>query len=130
MTGIPGFWAVIPAGGSGTRLWPISRRQSPKFLHDLTGSGQSLLRATWDRSSDCPDPVRSCRNFGELRREMGHSRVPEPPAGITAQKPGMPVMGDTVPTRPAMPEPVGEVSRCRDAVAPRRPLRPVQQRRP
>src|SRR3954452_9703626 len=49
MTGIPGLWAVIPAGGSGTRLWPISRRQSPKFLHDLTGSGQSLLRATWDR---------------------------------------------------------------------------------
>ena len=49
MTGIPGFWAVIPAGGSGTRLWPISRRSSPKFLHDLTGSGQSLLRATWDR---------------------------------------------------------------------------------
>lgn len=49
MTGIPGLWAVIPAGGSGTRLWPISRRHSPKFLHDLTGSGQSLLRATWDR---------------------------------------------------------------------------------
>ncbi|WP_076261460.1 mannose-1-phosphate guanylyltransferase [Intrasporangium flavum] len=49
MSAIPGFWAVIPAGGSGTRLWPISRRQSPKFLHDLTGSGQSLLRATWDR---------------------------------------------------------------------------------
>jgi len=49
MSPIPGFWAVIPAGGSGTRLWPISRRHSPKFLHDLTGSGQSLLRATWDR---------------------------------------------------------------------------------
>src|SRR3954453_8900191 len=49
MTGIPGLWAVIPAGGSGTRLWPISRRQSPKFLPARTGSGQSLLRATWDR---------------------------------------------------------------------------------
>ncbi len=46
---IDGFWAVIPAGGSGTRLWPLSRRQSPKFLHDLTRSGQSLLRATWSR---------------------------------------------------------------------------------
>ncbi|MEO7754136.1 MAG: mannose-1-phosphate guanylyltransferase [Terracoccus sp.] len=48
-THIEGFWAVIPAGGAGTRLWPLSRRQSPKFLHDLTGSGQSLLRATWSR---------------------------------------------------------------------------------
>ena len=46
---IEGFWAVVPAGGSGTRLWPLSRRHSPKFLHDLTGSGQSLLRATWER---------------------------------------------------------------------------------
>jgi mannose-1-phosphate guanylyltransferase len=44
-----GFWAVIPAGGAGTRLWPLSRSSSPKFLHDLTGSGRSLLQATWDR---------------------------------------------------------------------------------
>ncbi|EWT02771.1 mannose-1-phosphate guanylyltransferase [Intrasporangium oryzae NRRL B-24470] len=46
---IDGLWAVIPAGGAGTRLWPLSRQHSPKFLHDLTGSGQSLLRATWSR---------------------------------------------------------------------------------
>jgi mannose-1-phosphate guanylyltransferase len=43
------FWAVIPAGGAGTRLWPLSRASSPKFLHDITGSGRSLLRATRDR---------------------------------------------------------------------------------
>ncbi len=46
---IEGFWAVIPAGGAGTRLWPVSRRTSPKFLRDLTGSGRSLLQATRDR---------------------------------------------------------------------------------
>ncbi len=44
-----GFWSVIPAGGSGTRLWPLSRASSPKFLHDLTGSGRSLLQGTVDR---------------------------------------------------------------------------------
>lgn len=43
------FWAVVPAGGAGTRLWPLSRRRSPKFLHDLTGSGRTLLQATADR---------------------------------------------------------------------------------
>ncbi|GAA2739637.1 mannose-1-phosphate guanylyltransferase [Pedococcus aerophilus] len=43
------FWAVIPAGGAGTRLWPLSRAGSPKFLHDLTGTGRSLLQSTWDR---------------------------------------------------------------------------------
>lgn len=46
---VDGFWAVIPAGGAGTRLWPLSRRDAPKFLHDLTGSGRTLLQATWDR---------------------------------------------------------------------------------
>ena len=49
MTGIDGFWAVIPAGGSGTRLWPLSRRDYPKFLHDLTGSGRRCCATTYDR---------------------------------------------------------------------------------
>lgn len=43
------FYAVVPAGGSGTRLWPLSRASSPKFLHDLTGAGRSLLQSTVDR---------------------------------------------------------------------------------
>ena len=49
MSEIPGFWAVIPAGGAGTRLWPLSRAGHPKFLQDLTGSGRSLLQQTLDR---------------------------------------------------------------------------------
>ena len=40
---------MIPAGGVGTRLWPLSRASAPKFLHDLTGSGSTLIRATYDR---------------------------------------------------------------------------------
>ena len=40
---------MVPAGGAGTRLWPLSRAGSPKFLHDLTGSGRTLLQATCDR---------------------------------------------------------------------------------
>jgi mannose-1-phosphate guanylyltransferase len=46
---IESFWAVIPAGGAGTRLWPLSRSSSPKFLRDLTGRGRSLLQQTYDR---------------------------------------------------------------------------------
>lgn len=43
------FWAVVPAGGAGTRLWPLSRSREPKFLLDLTGSGRTLLQSTVDR---------------------------------------------------------------------------------
>ncbi|KAF8160889.1 mannose-1-phosphate guanylyltransferase [Crassisporium funariophilum] len=46
---IPGFYVVIPAGGAGTRLWPLSREDHPKFLLDLTLKGRSLIQATWDR---------------------------------------------------------------------------------
>lgn len=49
------FHAVIPAGGAGTRLWPLSRAGAPKFLHDLTGSGRSLLQATVDRLAGLGD---------------------------------------------------------------------------
>ncbi|MEO9067675.1 MAG: mannose-1-phosphate guanylyltransferase [Caldimonas sp.] len=46
---VDAFWAVVPAGGAGTRLWPVSRRTSPKFLRDLTGTGRTLLQGTYDR---------------------------------------------------------------------------------
>ena len=38
--------SIIPAGGAGTRLWPLSRQGAPKFLLDLLGQGVSLLEAT------------------------------------------------------------------------------------
>ena len=50
------FYAVIPAGGSGTRLWPLSRAGHPKFLHPLTGTDASLLQATVERLSPLTDP--------------------------------------------------------------------------
>ncbi len=43
------LYAVIPAGGSGTRLWPLSRAGNPKFLHPLTGTAHTLLQATVER---------------------------------------------------------------------------------
>ncbi|MGA5304141.1 mannose-1-phosphate guanylyltransferase [Nucisporomicrobium flavum] len=51
-----GLYAVIPAGGSGTRLWPLSRAGHPKFLHPLTGTDDSLLQATVHRLLPLADP--------------------------------------------------------------------------
>lgn len=48
-TAVPPLHAIVPAGGAGTRLWPLSRSGRPKFLLDLTGEGRSLLQQTWDR---------------------------------------------------------------------------------
>jgi len=41
-------YALIIAGGSGTRLWPMSRAETPKQLIPLI-DGKSLLRVAWDR---------------------------------------------------------------------------------
>lgn len=53
----PNFWAVIPAGGSGTRLWPLSRSARPKFLLPLLGR-ESLLQQTFDRLTRLTEPER------------------------------------------------------------------------
>jgi mannose-1-phosphate guanylyltransferase len=46
---LPEFYAVVPAGGAGKRLWPLSRTSRPKFLLDLGGDGRTLIQQAWDR---------------------------------------------------------------------------------
>lgn len=49
--------AVIPAGGAGTRLWPRSRRSTPKHTLPLGVGGRALLRDTYDRIQGLADDV-------------------------------------------------------------------------
>ncbi|MEE1616840.1 mannose-1-phosphate guanylyltransferase [Brachybacterium sp. J153] len=74
------FVPVIPAGGSGTRLWPLSRRARPKFLLDLTGRGSSLLQQTLDRLAPLADHppvvVTGTAHAAEVRAQLdaaGHA---------------------------------------------------------
>lgn len=53
------MYVVVPAGGSGTRLWPLSRATSPKFLHALTGDHRSLLQTTVERLAPLTTPDRT-----------------------------------------------------------------------
>ncbi len=43
------YYAVIMAGGVGSRFWPISTQEFPKQFHDMLGTGKSLLQQTFDR---------------------------------------------------------------------------------
>ena len=71
------FYSIIPAGGIGSRLWPLSRADAPKFLHDLTGSGSSLLRATWDRLAPLSGPDRVMVVTGRAHRAAVEAQLPE-----------------------------------------------------
>ncbi|WP_407431235.1 mannose-1-phosphate guanylyltransferase [Arcticibacter sp.] len=43
------YYAVIMAGGIGSRFWPVSRTAMPKQFIDIAGTGMSLIQATYDR---------------------------------------------------------------------------------
>ncbi len=84
---------VILAGGSGTRLWPLSRQQYPKQFLKLFGD-QTMLQQTLLRLngiSDLADPIIVCNEdhrftVAEQLREIGlkGSIILEPAARNTA----------------------------------------------
>ncbi|MCV2393488.1 mannose-1-phosphate guanylyltransferase [Actinotalea sp. M2MS4P-6] len=84
---IPGFRAVVPAGGAGTRLWPLSRASSPKFLHDLGGSGRSLLQATVDRLEPLAGPDGVVVVTGAAHEAAVRAQLPQLGAGAVLAEP-------------------------------------------
>ncbi|KAI0058038.1 mannose-1-phosphate guanylyltransferase [Artomyces pyxidatus] len=74
---IPGFFVVIPAGGAGTRLWPLSRENHPKFLLDVTLQGRSLIQATWDRLIPLSGPNRTAVVAGPAHVKSIHEQLPD-----------------------------------------------------
>ena len=42
-------YALIMAGGIGSRFWPVSRTSYPKQFLDVLGTGKSLIQNTFER---------------------------------------------------------------------------------
>ena len=93
----PNLWAIIMAGGSGERLWPLSRRSHPKQTLRL-GSRRSLLQETAERLRGMVPVERTVvvttKNQAELVRRqipsirLGHFLV-EPASRNTAAAVGL-----------------------------------------
>jgi len=45
------YYAIIMAGGVGSRFWPVSTADFPKQFHDMLGSGDTLIQKTFSRLS-------------------------------------------------------------------------------
>jgi mannose-1-phosphate guanylyltransferase len=74
------FVAVIMAGGSGQRFWPLSTADYPKQFLDLEQRGRSLLQATWDRVAPiAADPARVLVVTGERYAGLVAEQLPELP---------------------------------------------------
>lgn len=79
------FWAVIPAGGSGTRLWPLSRPARPKFLLPLLGE-RSLLQETVARLEGLAPIERTLVICGPLHVDAIQAQLPGlPPENIIVE---------------------------------------------
>lgn len=43
------YYAIIMAGGVGSRFWPVSTTELPKQFHDMLGAGATLIQKTFSR---------------------------------------------------------------------------------
>jgi mannose-1-phosphate guanylyltransferase len=78
--------AIIMAGGSGSRLWPVSRRSRPKQLQPLIGD-RTMVQATVDRLAGLVPPERI---FVLTSRELiadVRQQLPEVPANQIVGEP-------------------------------------------
>ncbi|MBD3891919.1 mannose-1-phosphate guanylyltransferase [Olleya marilimosa] len=45
------YYAILMAGGVGSRFWPVSTEEFPKQFHDMLGTGDTLIQKTFSRLS-------------------------------------------------------------------------------
>ncbi|MCL4861170.1 MAG: mannose-1-phosphate guanylyltransferase [Caldilineaceae bacterium] len=71
------MYAVILAGGGGTRLWPRSRQSQPKQFVDITGSGRTMIQATAERLGQLVADDQLYVITGASFAEITHSQLPQ-----------------------------------------------------
>lgn len=82
------MYAVIPAGGSGTRLWPLSRASKPKFLLELgVGGAGCLIQQTRARLDALARPENTLVVTGAAHAVEVARALPELPAANIVVEP-------------------------------------------
>lgn len=87
-------YAIIMAGGIGSRFWPMSTTKYPKQFHDILGVGKSLLQLTFDRLNN----IIPAENIYIVTNERYEDQVLEQLKGISKDLVLLePVMRNTAP---------------------------------
>ncbi|MBI2845458.1 MAG: mannose-1-phosphate guanylyltransferase [Chloroflexi bacterium] len=74
------MYGVILAGGSGTRLWPLSRKKTPKQLLALwPGMGRTMLQETYSRLHPLIPPERILVVVAEIHEKQVIKQLPDLP---------------------------------------------------
>jgi len=80
------IWAVIMAGGVGSRFWPLSRRARPKQMLDLFGDG-AMLRVTADRVASLAPSERQLVVTGTVLGDSVSEELPNLPSENILREP-------------------------------------------
>ncbi len=86
------LYAVIMAGGVGSRLWPRSREKTPKQFLDLLGA-RTMLQETMDRIEPLIPLERVLVVVGEEHAATVQAQVPDLPAENIIRRAGTPGHG-------------------------------------
>ncbi|WP_199118845.1 mannose-1-phosphate guanylyltransferase [Pedobacter sp. ASV28] len=87
-------YALIMAGGVGSRFWPVSRTEFPKQFIDFFGIGKTLIQSTYERFLKICPP----ENIFIVTNEIYTNLVKEQLAGISEQQIlAEPMMRNTAP---------------------------------
>ena len=71
------FYALILAGGLGSRFWPASKESLPKQFIDLTGSGKTLIQETFIRIQKIIQIENIFISTNEKYKELVLKQIPE-----------------------------------------------------
>jgi len=70
-------YALIMAGGVGSRFWPMSTQSFPKQFHDFLGTGNSLLQQTYKRMASFIAPENILVLTNTAYKDLVLSQLPD-----------------------------------------------------
>lgn len=88
------YYAVIMAGGVGSRFWPVSTSSYPKQFHDMLGTGDSLIQKTFKRLSNLVPEEQILISTNDSYKDLVQQQLPQV---SDAQLVLEPVMRNTAP---------------------------------
>lgn len=79
-------YAVIMAGGVGSRFWPVSREATPKQFQNVFGD-RSLYQRTYDRISEIVPPENTFVVTNKVQESVASIQLPQLPRGHIITEP-------------------------------------------
>lgn len=71
------YYAILMAGGVGSRFWPVSTQEFPKQFHDMLGTGDTLIQKTFQRLANLIPAENIFILTNELYNDLVFEQLPE-----------------------------------------------------